>query len=42
MKMRKTPTGANNIESKPKKTTQGSGRHSRPKKNQKRYRGQGR
>lgn len=42
MKARKTPTGGNNIESKPKKTTQGSGRHSRPKRNNKVYRGQGR
>ena len=38
----KSFTVSNFIEGKPKRTRQGSGRHSLPKKGKKRYRGQGR
>lgn len=33
--------GGTYVEAKPKKTTQGNGKHSKPKTNQKKYRGQG-
>lgn len=38
----KSAMGLTFVEGKPKKTRQGSGRHSLPKKGKKRYRGQGR
>ena len=40
-KTKRSLTGGSYIEGKPKKTTQGKGRHSKPKANQKAYRGQG-
>ncbi len=40
--MAKSLNGNVFIVGKPKRTTQGSGKHSRPKKGKKRYRGQGR
>jgi len=39
--MAKSLTGQNFIPSKPKKTTQGDGQHSKPRHNKKKYRGQG-
>ena len=40
--MAKSLNGNVFVVGKPKRTTQGSGKHSRPKKGKKRYRGQGR
>tara|TARA_R100001510_G_C7618500_1_gene179983 strand:+ start:127 stop:249 length:123 start_codon:yes stop_codon:yes gene_type:complete len=39
--MKKTAKGGEYVIGTPKKTTQGNGKHSRPKKNSKEYRGQG-